>query len=187
MDYLINREQFSNMDNLSSGTYGDMSGLIKIRKMTMDDLEQVVAIDQVSFGLPWPPRSFQFELTNNPASRCWVGEMDGRIVAMLVGWFIVDEIHIATFATHPDYRRQGIGRNLLYHVLRSAKEEGAITSFLEVRAGNEAALAMYRKFGYVESGLRKGYYSDNREDAVLMTLESLDVERLLLDGGVDER
>ena len=68
-----------------------------------------------------------------------------------------------------------------------AREEGAITSFLEVRAGNEAALTMYRKFGYMESGLRKGYYSDNREDAVLMTLASPDYERLLLDGETDER
>jgi ribosomal-protein-alanine N-acetyltransferase len=157
------------------------------RKMTMDDLEQVVAIDQVSFGLPWPPRSFYFELTDNPPSRCWVAEMDGRVVAMLVAWLIVDEIHIATFATHPDYRRRGIGGKLLHHTLRMAREEGAITSFLEVRAGNEAALTMYRKFGYMESGLRKGYYSDNREDAVLMTLASPDYEKLLLDGETDER
>lgn len=146
-----------------------------IRKMTLDDLEQVVAIDQVSFSLPWPARSFQFELTDNPASRCWVADLDGRIVGMVVAWLIVDEIHIATIATHPDFRKQGIGKNLLLHTLRSAKEDGALSSFLEVRESNEAALVMYRKFGFVESGRRTGYYKDNGEDAILMTLGSLNV------------
>ena len=144
-----------------------------IRKMTLDDLEQVVAIDQISFSLPWPARSFQFELTDNPASRCWVFEMDGRIAAMLVAWFIVDEIHIATIATHPDFRQQGFGRKLLLHTLQAAKEEGALTSFLEAREGNIAAMEMYRKFGYIESGRREGYYKDNNEDAILMTLDHL--------------
>ena len=100
-----------------------------IRKMTLDDLEQVVAIDQASFGLPWPARSFQFELTDNPASRCWVTEVDGRVIAMLVAWFIVDEVHVATLATHPEFRGQGAGRKLILHALSSAKEEGAVKSF----------------------------------------------------------
>jgi ribosomal-protein-alanine N-acetyltransferase len=162
------------MNDHSSRASEDLSGLIKIRKMTLDDLVQVVAIDQVSFSLPWPQRSFQFELTDNPASRCWVAELDGRVAAMLVGWYIVDELHVATIATHPDFRGQGIGGDLLAHGLRAAKAEGALTSFLEVRAGNLAALEMYRKFGYVESGRREHYYNDNGEDAVLMTLESLE-------------
>ncbi|MBI3161292.1 MAG: ribosomal protein S18-alanine N-acetyltransferase [Chloroflexi bacterium] len=162
------------MDMLLPGKPEDPSGLIKIRKMTLGDLDQVVAIDQLSFSLPWPARSFRFELTDNPASRCWVAELDGRVVGMIVSWFIVDEIHIATFATHPDFRRQGIAKSLLLHTLRSAKEEGAIKSFLEVRENNTAALKMYRDFGYVESGRRTGYYKDNNEDAILMNLDSLD-------------
>jgi ribosomal-protein-alanine N-acetyltransferase len=144
-----------------------------LRKMTLDDVEQVVAIDQMSFSLPWPTSSFHFELTDNPASRCWVAELDGRIAAMLVAWFIVDEIHIATIVTHPDFRKQGIGEKLLSCVLQAAKDEGAVSSFLEVRENNAAALELYRKFGYVESGRRTGYYKDNGEDAILMTLEFL--------------
>jgi ribosomal-protein-alanine N-acetyltransferase len=144
-----------------------------LRKMTLDDVEQVVAIDRMSFSLPWPTSSFHYELTDNSASRCWVAELDGRIVAMLVGWFIVDEIHIATIATHPDFRKQGIGEKLLSFTLKSAKDEGAVSSFLEVRENNDAAIMMYRKFGYVESGRREGYYKDNGEDAILMTLDSL--------------
>jgi [ribosomal protein S18]-alanine N-acetyltransferase len=146
-----------------------------IRKMILDDLEQVIAIDQVSFSLPWPARSFQFELTDNPASRCWVADQNGRIIGMLVAWLIVDEIHIATIATHPDFRRQGIGGKLLLHTLKSAKEEGAVTSLLEVRENNDIALEMYRRFGYLESGRREGYYKDNNETAILMSLASLNV------------
>lgn len=146
-----------------------------LRKMTLDDVEQVVAIDKMSFSLPWPTSSFHFELTDNPASRCWVAELDGRIAAMLVAWFIVDEIHIATLATHPDFRKQGIGKKILSFTLQSAKDEGAVSSFLEVRESNDAALMMYREFGYVESGRREGYYKDNGEDAILMTLDSLNL------------
>lgn len=156
------------MDEFSLRVNKDMSGL-KIRKMTPDDLEQVVVIDQSSFSLPWPPRSFQFELTDNPASRCWVADLNGRVVGMLVGWLVVDEIHIATIATHPDFRKQGIGKKLLAFALQSAKEEGAISSFLEVRESNIVALEMYQKFGYVEDGRREGYYKDNGEAAILMS------------------
>lgn len=145
-----------------------------IRKMTLDDLEQVVAIDQAAFSLPWPPRSFRFELTDNPASRCWVADFDGRVAGIMVAWFIVDEIHIATFATHPDFRQQGIGKKLLWHTLESARTEGAVASFLEARENNVIALEMYRKFGFIETGRRKKYYSDNGEDAILMTLNGLE-------------
>jgi len=146
---------------------------LTIRKMTLDDLAEVVAIDQVSFSLPWPARSFQFELTDNPASRCWVADMDGRVAGVVVAWLIVDEIHIATIAIHPEYRRLGMGSKLLLHTLQAAKAEGVLSSFLEVRESNDAAREMYRSFGYVESGRREGYYKDNDEAAVLMTLDHL--------------
>lgn len=146
-----------------------------IRKMKLEDLEQVVAIDEASFSMPWPLRSFHFEVSDNPASRSWVAEMDGQVVGMLVAWMIVDEIHIATVATHNDFRRQGIGEKLLLHTLRSAKEEGAVTSFLEVRDSNVFARGMYNKFGFVEVGRRRHYYKDNGEDAILMSLDRIDV------------
>ena len=149
-----------------------------IRKMTVEDVPSVVALDQMSFSLPWPERSFRFELTDNPASRCWVAEVDGRIVGMIVNWLLVDEVHVATIATHPDYRRQGIAKELLSHSLRYMNGEGAVSSFLEVRESNTAAREMYCKFGYEETGRRKGYYKDNNEDAILMTLEKINVARL---------
>lgn len=145
-----------------------------IRRMTLEDVDQVVAIDQVSFSLPWPQRSFRLELTDNPSSRSWVAELGGQIVGMIVVWLIVDEAHIATFAIHPDYRRQKIGEKLLVHALRSTRAEGAQRSFLEVRVNNFAAQEMYRKFGFVEDGRRPRYYKDNNEDAILMSLEHLE-------------
>jgi ribosomal-protein-alanine N-acetyltransferase len=146
-----------------------------IRKMTLEDIDQVLAIDEASFSLPWPARSFHFEVTNNPASRSWVADIEGQVVGMVVAWMIVDEIHIATIATHNDFRRQGIGEKLLIHTLKSAKEEGAVTSFLEVRESNRFARQMYNKFGYVEVGRRRHYYKDNNEDAILMSLDSINV------------
>jgi ribosomal-protein-alanine N-acetyltransferase len=154
---------------------------MNIRRMTLDDIDQVVAIDQASFSLPWPERSFRFEVTDNPASRAWVAEADGRIAGMIVAWLLVDEAHIATIATHPDFRRQGIASKLLIHALQTMQSEGARTSVLEVRASNLAAQEMYRQFGFEESGRRPKYYKNNGEDAILMSLdrlESLKVEGL---------
>lgn len=147
---------------------------MEIRRMTVEDIPSVVALDQMSFSLPWPERSFRFELTENPASRCWVVEQDGRIAGMLVAWMLVDEAHIATIATHPDFRRRGIARNLLAYALRYMSREGAVTSFLEVRESNTAAQEMYRQFGYEAVGRRKRYYKDTDEDAILMTLNGLE-------------
>lgn len=154
---------------------------LTIRKMTLEDIPAVIDLDQRSFSLPWPERSFRFELTDNPASRCWVAELDGIVVGMIVVWLIVDEAHVATIATHPDFRRKGIAKRLLSHALRKLMEQGARSSFLEVRESNKAAQEMYRKFGYEETGRRQRYYKDNDEDAILMNLSALRVERLTCD------
>ena len=146
---------------------------VSIRRMTLEDVPIVHEIDTLSFSLPWPERSFHFELTENPVSRSWVAEFGGRITAMLVLWLIIDEAHIATLATHPDFRRQGIGEQLMIAALLSARAEGAARAFLEVRAGNAAALALYGKYGFVVAGERPRYYKDNNEDAILMNLEDL--------------
>ena len=146
---------------------------VAIRRMTLEDVPIVHEIDTLSFSLPWPERSFHFELTENPVSRSWVAEFGGRITAMLVLWLIIDEAHIATLATHPDFRRQGIGEQLMIAALLSARAEGAARAFLEVRAGNAAALALYGKYGFMVAGERPGYYKDNNEDAILMNLEDL--------------
>jgi [ribosomal protein S18]-alanine N-acetyltransferase len=141
-----------------------------IRRMTVEDVPLAHEIDVSSFSLPWPQRSLRFEVSDNPVARCWVAELDGRLVGMLILWMIMDEVHIATVATHPEFRRQGISTQLLVGALKSAYAEGARSALLEVRAGNLAAQELYRKFGFEVVGRRERYYKDNHEDAVLMTL-----------------
>jgi len=145
-----------------------------IRRMTLEDVPAVHVIDKLSFSLPWSERSFRFELTENLVSRCWVVESGGSVIAMLVLWLVVDEAHIATIATHPDFRRQGIGEKLLLTALLAARAEGARRAFLEVRASNRAAMELYEKYGFFQAGVRPHYYQDNQEDAVLMNLENME-------------
>jgi ribosomal-protein-alanine N-acetyltransferase len=145
-----------------------------IRRMKIADAPAAHAIDVSSFTLPWPERSLRFEIRDNPAARCWAAELEGCLVGMLVLWVIVDEAHIATIATRPDFRQQGVAKKLLTEALDSAYHEGARSVFLEVRAGNKAAREMYHKFGFEVVGRRERYYKDNHEDAVLMKLEYLD-------------
>jgi ribosomal-protein-alanine N-acetyltransferase len=139
-----------------------------IRPMTTDDLPVVAELDQLSFSQPWPPQAFVTELAN-PNARCWVAEAEGRVAGALVIWCVLDEAHIATIATHPDFRRQGIGRNLLKSGMDAAHAEGARIYHLEVRAGNVAAIKLYEEFGYEVVGRRLKYYKDNGEDALLMS------------------
>jgi len=149
-----------------------------VRRMTVEDVSAAHEIDVLSFALPWPERSIRFEVTDNPAARCWAAELDDRLVGMLVLWLILDEAHIATLAVHPDFRGQGVAKNLLIEALISAFNEGAQSALLEVRAGNQTAQKMYKAFGFEIVGLRERYYKDNKEDAILMTLSRLPVEPL---------
>ena len=149
---------------------------VVVRKMNVEDVPAVSMIDRLSFTMPWPEHSFQYEVAENRVARCLVAETtDRRIAAMIVSWIIVDEMHIATIATHPDIRRQGIGERILRDALLDGRDAGAHLAFLEVRASNAAAQTMYRKFGFRVSGKRPRYYRDNNEDAILMTLEPLEV------------
>jgi len=173
------------------------TGII-IRPMALDDLAQVVAIDQMSFSLPWPAHSFRYEVLDNEVSRQWVAEMQyagpdtnlartqadpdrktSEVVGMIVVWLILDEAHIATIAVHPQYRRLGIGRKLLLTALHECVAQGASTATLEVRERNLIAIDMYRKFGFEVVGRRKRYYNDTNEDAILMTLDTKGLNSLI--------
>jgi ribosomal-protein-alanine N-acetyltransferase len=152
---------------------------ISIRSMSSADLEQVLAIDRMSFSMPWPASAYIYELDENPLSLLWVAENgtaddEKQIVGMAVAWLILDEAHIATLAVHPDYRGQGIARRLLAVALKEAILKGMKEATLEVRANNLAAQNLYRQFGFEIVGSRPRYYKDNHEDALIMTVHALD-------------
>ena len=153
-----------------------------IRPMTHADLSKVEEIDRISFSTPWPANAFHTELSQTSFSRLWVVETDRegekQIVGIIVVWLIMDEAHVGTIAVHPDYRRQGIGRMLLAHALLECLQGGARRAFLEVRRSNHAAQGLYRLFGFETTSVRRQYYQDNHEDALLMTLEPLRADTL---------
>jgi len=161
---------------------------VLIEPMRLEDLEAVHRIELASFSSPWPPNAYRSELETNRLASYLVARIDGEIVAYGGMWLMVDEAHITTFAVHPAWRRQRLGERLLLAFLDLAKDRHAREATLEVRLSNVAARRLYEKYGFRPVGLRPRYYSDNNEDALIMTTDPLDdrafrarVERLRLE------
>ncbi len=153
--------------------------------MRVDDLPQVQALDELTFSSPWPPEAFRYELLENPNGHCWVAEaQDGRIVGFIVCWLVVDEMHIASIAVHPEHRGRGIARQMVITSLRALIARGAVSATLEMRESNLAAQGLYRHFGFRQVGERQRYYADTGEAALLMTVAPLGPDYLAwLDSG----
>src|SRR5207302_549058 len=132
---------------------------IVIEDMSLDDIDGVQEVERASFPVPWPANAFRHELTQNKNARYLVAREGGRIVGYAGLWLMVDEAHITTFAVHPDHRRQRIGERLLVRVFEMA---AALT-----------AQKLYEKYGFRRAGVRRRYYSDNNEDALIMWTERL--------------
>lgn len=145
---------------------------IRLRRMTSLDLPEVLAIERRSFPNPWPPATFEGEIQNLGLSHpvVAVDEEADRVAGYIIYWVIRDEAQINNIAVHPDYRRRRIAENMLRRVLDALKNEGIQFVTLEVRAGNAGARALYDKLGFKPIGLRKEYYTNPVEDAVVMSL-----------------
>ncbi len=141
--------------------------------MRLGDIAAVLEIERLSFSSPWPAFAFEQELTANRLAHYRVARLDGQVVAFGGIWLMVDEAHVTTFGVHPDHRRRGVGRLLLLHLAEAAIELGSSRMTLEVRVGNTAAQSLYRSFGFRVSGRRIAYYSDDGEDALVMTTPEL--------------
>ena len=145
-----------------------MNTPLQIRLMSLADIDQVVAIEEISFKTAWTEDLFVRELLENQAARYLVIEDGGRILAYAGIWLIVGEGHITNLAVHPESRGQGLGKAMLGALLRLAACYGIQAATLEVRPSNKEALGLYHGFGFVVEGRRPGYYSDTQEDALLM-------------------
>lgn len=150
-----------------------VSAPLEVGPMRLADIAAVLEIERLSFSSPWPAFAFEQELTANRLAHYRVARLDDRVVAFAGIWLMVDEAHITTFGVHPDHRRRGIGRLLLLHLAEAAVELGSSRMTLEVRVSNVAAQALYRSFGFRVSGRRVAYYSDDGEDALVMTTPEL--------------
>jgi ribosomal-protein-alanine N-acetyltransferase len=137
--------------------------------MHVDDLDAVHAIEKQSFRTPWPPHAYRSELESNDLAHYVCAWLGGRIVAYAGMWIVVDEAHITTFAVDPAWRRRGIGDRLLMALLDLAIARGARDATLEVRVSNVAARRLYENFGFRPIGIRPRYYTDDGEDALVMT------------------
>lgn len=143
-----------------------------IHPMTPGDLDEVTAIEEVSYTTPWKRSMFEAELQGNPFSRFFVArDIDQSTLSGYVCfWIVFEELHFMNLSVHPDRRRQGIGEELARWALVWGKENGTRLATLEVRASNEAAKRLYEKLGFRVAAVRSGYYREPREDALIMNL-----------------
>jgi ribosomal-protein-alanine N-acetyltransferase len=146
---------------------------VVIEPMGLDDLAAVQAIERASFTAPWPPHAYRSELESNRLAHYLVARAGETVVGYGGMWLMVDEAHITTFAIHPTWRRQRIGERLLLAFLDLAIDQRAHEATLEVRLSNLAARKLYEKYGFRPVGLRPRYYSDDHEDALIMTTSPL--------------
>ncbi len=156
-----------------------------VEPMQQSDVATVAAIERIVFTMPWSSSAFGYELRANPLSHYLVARtrsvprsagdqgLDPSIVGYGGFWMMLDEAHVCTLGVHPDWRRHGVGELLLSTMIARAGELNANVVTLEVRVSNLPAQRLYEKYGFSAMGVRKGYYSDNQEDALIMTTEPI--------------
>jgi ribosomal-protein-alanine N-acetyltransferase len=136
----------------------------------LEDIADVMAIERTAYAYPWSERFFRQEMQVECA-RSFLAECEGRIAGYVLFWLLPGEIDIHNIAVHKDFRGRGLGRSLLENVILEARNRASARVTLEVRKSNTVAQKLYESVGFTISGVRKGYYSDDGEDAFLMTLE----------------
>jgi ribosomal-protein-alanine N-acetyltransferase len=149
--------------------------------MTLADIPRVVAVEQASYAMTWPAKAYRHELQQNDLAHYFVLRLTPQLTTQsaLIGlggfWLMADEIHISTIAIHPDWRGLGLGEWMLTRLLEEGQALGAAVATLEVRPSNRAARSLYEKYGFQEVGRRRNYYTDNGEDALILTTPTLNL------------
>jgi len=150
--------------------------LPKLEPMCPGHLPDILEIEKTLFPTPWTQGMFEQELIagpspEGPGSYAVVAAAAGRVLGYTVAWFVDEGVHLMNIAVRKDTQRRGVGRRLMRHLLREARSAGKAVIILEVRVSNSGAQAFYESFGFAKFGVRRGYYADNREDAILMALD----------------
>ena len=165
----------ASIDGSALGWIQDSVKWICLEPMRPSDLPEVLAIEQASFKSPWSQASFEAEMQKSFAglkvARLAREDGIGPVVGYGCFWLVADEMQITNLAVHDDYRRRGVGRQLMVHILRQGHKAGALLAFLEVRGSNRAARALYEGLGFVTVQERPNYYSEHREGALVLRLE----------------
>jgi ribosomal-protein-alanine N-acetyltransferase len=148
----------------------------KLETMRPAHIPDILEIETALFPTPWTHGMFEQELIagpnpEGPGSYAWVAVEAGRVLGYTVAWFVDEGVHLMNIAVRKDCQRRGVGRRLIRHLVRQARSAGKIVIILEVRMSNAGAQAFYESFGFAKFGVRRGYYVDNREDALLMALD----------------
>ncbi len=146
---------------------------LRVEPMSVADIDAVQVIERASFPIPWPSYAFHQELESNRMAHYLVVRIEGELVAYGGVWLMVDEAHVTSFAVLPAWRRHGVGGRLMLDLMALCADLGAHVATLEVRLSNQAARLLYQRFGFRPVGVRPRYYSDNGEDALIMTTEPL--------------
>ncbi len=144
--------------------------IVVLRCMELADVPEVARIEEVCFSSPWSARSFASCLADREVVLSLVATVDGAVAGYTVNWVVPPEVYIGNLAVAPEFRRQGIGRLLLTTILANGRGHGCTVAHLEVRVSNQAAITLYESMGFWRVGIRRGFYEDNGEDALLMSL-----------------
>jgi ribosomal-protein-alanine N-acetyltransferase len=149
---------------------------VKIEPLKASHISQILEIEKTLFPTPWTRGMFEQELANDPGgdgpgSHAFVAMHRGRLVGYAVAWFVEDGVHLMNIAVCKEFQRKGVGRVLLKDLIERAVAAKKLVIILEVRAGNRAALEFYARFMFSSYGVRRGYYADTHEDAILMALD----------------
>ncbi len=139
-----------------------------IRKMKKSDVDEVITIERQVFTIPWSKESYLADLRNDFATYL-VCDYEGKVAGYAGMWVIFHDAHVTNIAVGQEYRNQGIGKMLMLNLEKIAKEKEATRMLLEVRPSNYGAIHLYKGIGFKPYNIRKNYYSDNGEDAIVMT------------------
>jgi len=152
---------------------------LSIEPMRLEDVADVHRIEAASFPTPWPDYAFRQEIQTNRLAHYLVVKAGDETIGYGGMWLMVDEAHVTTFAVLPTWRRRGVGARLMLEMMRLAADVNARIVTLEVRLSNREARALYAKFGFKPVGIRPRYYSDNNEDALIMTTPPIASDEML--------